>query len=72
MATSLLFKQEWIFRRLASAKKQNLILSKKKLIAQMCFDCLTTRRTAQEILASFEDDGKIKIIEDNILVKKLS
>jgi len=69
--TTLQFKQEWVFKRLISAKKQKLILSKKKFLAQMCFDCLTTKRTAQEVLDSFEANDKIKVVGDNILIKKI-
>ena len=61
-------KIEWIATVLDLGYDKDMLLSRKKLMAEFCLQCASTRSTCLEILQNFEDIGKIRIEGDDIVV----
>lgn len=61
-------KIEWMNMVLDVGFDKDQCLDKKKLLAEFCLQCRSSRRTGLELLKIFEDKGKIRIDGDDIVI----
>jgi len=62
-------KQEWFQNAFNEAKKQDLVLSKQRLLPLFALQCFSTLRTGLELLQIYEQAGVIEVHGDEIIVK---
>ena len=60
-------KIEWFKEVFKLSYEKDKCLSLRKLLAEFCLQCNSTRKTGREIIQSFEDLGFIKIDGDDII-----
>ena len=60
----------WWQMKIREAKKKKKVLPKEKTIAEFCISMSASERVAKEILKTFCDFGTIRIVQDQIIIKK--
>lgn len=64
-------KKEWLDKVFSKASSQGTSINRKKLIALFCLEHNSTPRTANEMIDTFINAGKIKQFENELMDPKL-